>query len=456
MANYTYALGPWVRRQLDEGHAYWDAPDHASGRICLGSLPSCALSPSVEDHRPVGFFCFEPDYSPPLDYLVLGTGDCRDIQPSSEIRSDAGSVLGVTPEGDTIADWLGYWLFAAGDPTGESLWKLGTPTREGEYEIHLAEHSKIWQDKFAGVADRRWNRLRDLLRADLDKHDKDCKAEAKALKNLAKELRKQDKDKEADKADARADKVENHAEKVLDAMCRKYWCLPSELSTEIRRGKAETTHTESFNGSDSDTFGVDQTWSELGSDCDVASNQGVLVSGTGSQFYWSRCEADVSASDHDTSHDITSQTDGTSANHQVGPVSRFSASAVTGYYLRLNRYYNPDAFEIGKVVATSITVLDDASEDSPPTVNVKLRCNGSTLTAYKDSASKVVVTDSAISTGTRGGIYGYTKAGSANITIDNWSISDLVVPGWTHKIYGINLAKIHGVVNARIKKVLGT
>ena len=383
MANFTYALGPWVRRQLDERQACWDAPDHADGRICLGSLPSCALSPLAEDHRPVGFFCFKPDYTPPLDYLVLGTGDCRDIQPSSEIRSDAGSVLGVTPEGNTIADWLGYWLFSAGDPTGESLWKLGTPTRYGEYEIHLAGHSRVWVDRFAGVADRRGNRLRDLLRADLDKHDKEGKAEAKSLKSLAKKLRNASKDKEADKADARAAKVETHAESVLDAMCRKHKCPPEQLSTEIRRGEAKTEISDDFSGDLSAWTQVSGSW--------------VIVSGT-------LQKTDKHGSTDVIRHDTQLSATDYYAQAKIGTDNYWTHSIVCRYE-DANNYYR--ASVTGSVNLAFIKRVGGSNSSIGLTHSCtwasldteKFDVNGSTLTGYEDATQRLQTTDSSLSSG---------------------------------------------------------
>lgn len=385
MANFTYALGPWVRRQLDERQACWDAPDHADGRICLGSLPDCALSPLAEDHRPVGFFCFKPDYTPPLDYLILGTGDCREIQPSSKIRSDAGSVLGVTPEGNTIADWLGYWLFSAGDPTGESLWKLGTPTRGGEYEIYLAGHSLVWADRFAGVADRRWNRLRDLLRADLNKHDKECKAEAKALKSLAKKLRKASKDKEADKADARAAKVETHAEDVLDAMCRKHKCPPEQLSTEIRRGRAKTEISDDFSGDLGDWTQVSGSWA--------------IISGT-------LQKTDSHGRDSVIRHDTQLSATDYYAQAKIGTdKSDYFSHGILCRYEDADNYYrayvtNGTSLLFLKRVGGSNSYLGTTSSCTWASLDTaKFDANGSTLTGYENATQRLQTTDSSLSSG---------------------------------------------------------
>jgi len=434
MANFTYALGPWVRRQLGDGGAYyWDAPDGADGRICLGSLPDCATSPTGVDNRPVGFFCFAPDATPSLDYLTLGTGDCRELRPSSVIRASAADLLGVAPEGDTIADWLGYWLFSAGDPTGESRWKLGTPTREGEYEIHLAGHSRVWVSSFRGPADKRWNRLRDLLRSDLDAHDKECKAASKRLKDEAKELRKAGKTKDADKCDARAAKVESHAEKVLDAMCRKYRCLPTELSTEIRRGRASTTITESFNTSDSSTLGPDLPWLERGvytgtwndtDDWDIVSNVAVCDQ---ARSIGSIAIANSALSGTDIYAQVTVTAIGTgSDNVQCGVIARVDKTNNTCYGTRILQY--SDQIGLWKLFNSSFTSL--ASTGQTPATSTAIRCttNGTSISDSWGGAGKNSVTDSSYSTGLYAGMFGYRDPGKTHGQ-DDFEASDGIAAG---------------------------
>lgn len=438
MANFTYALGPWVRRELSGGYC-WDAPDHASGRICLGSLPDCALLPSSEDHRPVGLFCFEPDFTPSLDYLILGTGDCRELQPSAEIRQSAATLLAksrdlaslsqlvaaLTPEGDTIADWLGYWLFSAGDSTGQDLWKLGTPGTSG-YEVVLAGHSRIWSAKFAYAADKRWNRLRDLLRDDIRQYDLDCKAHAKVLKNLAKQLRADSKRELAGKVDACAIETETHASKVLDWMCCRYRCEASELTNEIPRGKHATSYTETFNGADQAAFGRDLTWVEtFGTALQSKSNQGYVGDGTNQ---WARCSSAVSSANHRVYFSVTTDT----GDDLIAACSRYSTTADTHYFGGFRNASNNRC--IYKRVAGSDTALVNDSYDAAITY-IESKSDGTTQTGYANATSSSA-TDSAISGIYTGGVRMYGRKGTY---IDNWVITDLVVPNPKNVFGGIML-----------------
>ena len=397
MANFTYALGPWIKRTQGE-MSYWDAPDHANGRICFSSLPNCAISPNSTDNRPIGFFCFEPDYSPSLDYLVLGKGDCREIKPSDDIRNSVAKLMTVKPEGDTITDWLGYWLFEGGDPTGQERWKLGTPTREGEYEIHLAGHSKVWSAKFGGTADARWNRLRDLLRADLREHDANCKAEAKRLKDEAKELRKQGKTGETDKCDARGATVENHAEKVLDAMSRKYRCLPSELSTDIRRGRARTTIEDAFSSSLTGWTTVSGTW---GTGDAGGGNYRLRKLDYPNVWKSVRNDTAMSSADH---YAQGKQYAGGKDGANFGFASRFSSSAETAYFA--TSFYGSGTGY--KCVSSSVTYLGASSDTTWSTGSViRSNCSGTTIQAiYYGAVTRTYsATDSAISGNLQGGAF---------------------------------------------------
>jgi len=450
MANFTYALGPWVRRQLGDGY-YWDAPDGADGRICLGSLPDCATSPIGIDNRPIGFFCFSPDVTPSLDYLTLGTGDCRELKPSSVIRASVTDLLGVAPVGDTIADWLGYWLFSAGDPTGESMWKLGTPTREGEYEIHLAGHSRVWVDRFAGVADRRWNRLRDLLRADLRQHDAECKAEAQTLKELAKKLRQAGNTKYAENSENRAANVEYHAEKVLDAMCKKYNCNPSSISNEIKRGNASTTYTDTFSSSLTGWTQYSGTWATV----DVGSgNYKLYKSANNTVYEYIYYNSMLSSPDHYCQFFRTF----TNVGAYEGPLARTTFGANVNGYVATG-YYASKRYFIYKIVDGVRTLLGlTANSTIVSGFTQKIDCSGTTITHTGYLDEYIQVTDSSISSGASIGLSQRSVDATNGDKWDNFEASDGIAAGWSHSIHGLtnaNIGSIHGVEKSNIKSVFG-
>lgn len=447
MADLCYYLGPWQR--ASDGPPGWTAPPGTRGLLDFGSLPSCGMSPDSEDHRPIGFFAIDPAESLSLDYLSLGRGDCREVKPSETLRKEVGKLLGVTPKGDTLCNWL-VSLFDGGDPSGQDQWKPLVPTRAGEYEIHLGGHSRIWTAKHA-IGDRRWNRTRDILRADLAEHDRECKAEAQTLKALEKSLRKAGKAADADKASARAARVENHAENVLDAICRKYGCLPTEISAEIRRGKARTSYADNFDGADNAALGKQLSWTEItiaaggGVTWDNYSNTARFQGGVGATGA-ARADSDVSSADHETTADVVQH--GTGA-HTIAVCARFSSSANT--YYRTGHYGFGGVKFVAKRVADASTTLTSSSGAASPAA-IDCGADGTTISGLALSA-----TDSAISSGTRGGLEGYA-GNSTTEQWDNYLIDDGIAAGWTHKIHGLsnaNIAKVHALAKTSIAKILG-
>lgn len=386
MPNYKYYIGPWIK---DSERDCWRSPNGAVGSICFGSLPECSISPTSKDSRAKGFFAVDSNENLGLDWLLVGQGDCREIIPSGEVKNSVVSLMGQT-EGSTIADWLVYWLFESGGYDGQDKWKIGIPTREGAFEIHLGGHSKIYSRKFNGIVDKSWNRLRDLLRYDLQKHDDECKIEARKLKDEAKELRKQKKDKEARDYEIRAAKIEFHAESVLDAICIKFNCDPKEFSTEIQRGRARTTVTDDFSTNTiADYYQADGTWA-------ISSGKmGCTSAGSGVPYSIAHNTA-MSSEDHSTEADQLHADGGT----QSGPTTRASGSAETHYHCRA---YNP-ALVFGKVVSGTYTYLTGWTNTYVQGGVILLDSSGSTHTGKWNGAQKGQQTDSSITGLYRGGL----------------------------------------------------
>jgi len=425
MADLNYYLGPWRR---DAEQNAWVAPSGTVGLLDFGSLNDCALSPSARDMRGIGLFCTPRSVTLPSEYDLLDSGDCREIQVIDAHRNIVEAVLGVRIEaGGTLAEACAA-LFAAGDPTGQERWKPLTPTREGVYEIHLGGHSTIFSRKFDGPADKTWNKLRDLLRHDINQHDRECKAEAKRLRDAAKELRKQKKNTEADACDARAAKVENHAEKVLDARCRKYRCLPSELSQTIRRSKASTTIQDDFNRADGDTIGNQLTWTETAGDWDTSSNR-AMVTGY-STLSDARAESSLSDDDHYAQAVITG------GIYEYGGVNcRFSSSARTYYTFRI--CFASSDNSLRKYVDGSGTTLAYNYYTPASGATIKVDITGTTLKGFDGGTEKASATDSAISGNYRCGLIAYLPSQPNDIFFDDFYATDGIAEGHpTSKRFG--------------------
>jgi len=399
MADLNYYFAPWQR---DAEQNAWVPPGGTVGLLDFGSLNDCALSPSARDMRGIGLFCTPRATTLPSEYDLLDSGDCREIQVTAAHINLVEAVLGVRIDaiGKTLAQACAE-LFGAGDPTGQERWKPLTPTRDGQYEIHLGGHSTIWGSKFDGTQDKTWNKLRDLLRHDLQRHDDECKAEAKTLKDAAKKLRKQKRDKEADACDARAAKVENHAEKVLDAMCRKYGCDALELSTTIRRGRAQTTISDTFDAAIGGymAYVSANTWVNASGACGK-------TNGDGSHCVMRFDDYSLSAADHYCQSDTLWSFD----PMYFGTAARFSSSAGTCYHVSAEW-----KVELYKMVTATRTWI---GRGSTAHTNVsgetwKIDCTGSTITGWVTGGHNCVLTDTSISSGTKFGLYAYRPNASA-------------------------------------------
>lgn len=408
MADLNYYLGPWQRKRpplADAPDAWaWAPPDEAVGMLDFSSLPDCGTSPSTVDMRGIGLFCVPRAVTLPSEYDLLDSGDAREIQIATAHRDLVEAVLGVRIEAaGTLAEGVAA-LFASGDPMGQERWKPLAPNSGGMYEIHVGGHSSIWSRKFQGPTDPAWNRLRDMLRFDLKQHDDDCKVEARRLRDEAKELRKQGKDKEADERDRQAAYTEPHAESVLDWMSRKYQCAPTELNTEIRRGRASTTISDSFSG----TLGA---WTQDRGTWEIASGE-VWKTAVHTQFDLLRHNTALSSADHYTQAKVTYGWE-----TYAGPCTR-CASSVTGYFA-VN--YTSATLYLFKLVSGTETSLGSFAKSVVEYDVVKLSSSGSSHTGYANGSAGTPITDTAIS----GNLYaGLTMYYGSSSTLDNFEASD--------------------------------
>ena len=413
---HHYGLYPWS----------WDAelqthrpPAGARAVLDLRSLPQQATLGQSDGW---GFFDWMNGTPRPADAIALGDGDCREIQPTTATRQELQTRLGLSaqPSGATLIDCIADVFGDLSDPTGESGPKPLMPIQGDGLEILLAGHSKVWGAPYAADevlsvgAKGRANRQRDVWRSTMKQ----------AL-----------------------DVSPEHAAKVLGAILRQHGVSMDEIDQGAPGRKAQwqilmtardrqraggsfkpkrprTSFTESFNGADSATFGVDLTWYEYTpGNTETKNNRGATLSNSG--FSECRAEHDVSSADHYVQVSIVSCSDSGGDNHQLGPACRFSPSAKTHYMYRW--IYNTSS--IMKVVAGAYTDLVNvgAIPDSRP-VTFKVDASGSTIKGFQGASQKASVTDTSITGNTRGGLYLYDAA-SANIEVDDWTIDDGISAG---------------------------
>ena len=410
----AYALHPWLWSDSEQAHV----PPPGAGAVL-------DLRPEAEQARASqssgwGLFAW-PDqvydesgelvanmHAVPLDAISLGYGDCRELQPTTQQRDELRTRLGLSspPSGATLIDTTSDVLGSLADPTGQNGPKPLLPTREGSLEIHLAYHSRVFAQAFNGAelfattAKGKANRIRDVLRSDLETANK---SGGPAL-----------------------------VAKVLGHWCDR-WGVSYSQATRWRnliRGpllaellgktggafkprKPATTYSDDFN--DGDLTGwtaVTGTWDNPGTEIrynDTLSN-GLC-----------RYESDLSSADH---WSIITHTATNSQQNKVGLAVRFNSSASTAYISR----YSGTAAGIRKIVGGTTTNLGSTFTNSS-LHTFTLDINGSLLSYKISGTTQTSATDTAITGNTRCGCYAVSGSTISPSKSDDWSCDDGVSAG---------------------------
>jgi len=432
-------FGPWQLDKSFEPVAYRPPPG------CLGSIDFATLpEQSTEckngdgtptDSRPNGLFVVPADKPLGLDYVDLGTGDARELKPDAKSKQLFATLGGADPTGDTLAEWT-QWLLGQGDPTGDERWKPDVPTHRRVREVWLAG-PRIQATRFRW-GDAHTNRLRDLLRADLRRAALELRQEAEALAAIELQLRNEGKTAAADLVQARRDAVKDDrvARKMLGFECAKYfgrWNDPkfTELlaaDIELTPGKPATELTESFDGTDSTTVGQDQTWAEYeGGPSDLENKDDEFY---GSPYmngpHYARLESDLSGSDLYAEFDIIHLNGLSPRNKQLGAAGRFTSVSYDHYTFRYAHWNTSNyAKLLSKRVSGSRTDFASLSESATPTVtDWRIEISGSSLTGLENGTTKRTQTDTAISSGTRAGLWAYSSSADY-VSGDDFKCGDL-------------------------------
>ena len=373
----------------------WHLPAEVIGAIELN--PS---SPRDEDR-----LFFAATESPLTEYeLALGSGDLRELRPGPKERRGWAKLLKRPPVGDTLDAWLAG-LLCAGDPSAESEVGLLLPT-DGELQVHLPGHGCIWAARpERGKNPQYENRQRDSLRKQvIAQIGSGSAAEVKQVR------------------------------KYLGGLLRKNpgldWreIVPAGWSDEPTT--PETTLNETFNTADSSTIGPVYTWTRR------------WVSGTdypaiySNQLAWSGsytapnggivADADVSSSDNWA--DIDYLQESFAGQEFVGPICRCSNAALTGYLVGASAAYGQHLYKISSGTLTSIATWAGGTFTFSKAFRVK--AVGSTITSERNGSGVHSVTNTDITTGTRGGVYFNSSFLSpTRVLMDNWQLTDGISSG---------------------------
>lgn len=397
-------VGPWVwNAPVDGPPPCWQPPAGTLAALDLRTLPEMSVAGGTPGK---GLFLASARLG--ADYDYLGAGSWYDLKPSLPQRRALAFRQGQTAAGDDLVGMVLSLFSDEADPQGLDRPKPLVPTVQGRLELHVGQrHAERW----------RWNRGRGANRV-------------KAL--LRREFAEL-------MADAEAGRLRDaiHHRRVLDFWCEKYgveeWqeFVPGVLQPLVPgRVPHETTITESFNKADGDTLGPDLSWTELAGDADIQDNQLRIQAAGITTVTHARAESDLSGDDNYAQITWTGFYVFSAITSSLGSCARYSSSADTCYMSGFTDS-TTDYNKLYKRVSAVNTELGASGSITLATgVVYKTEANGSAIKAFRDATEDVSVTDTAISSGIRAGVWGWRSSGSAGIPLgDSFEAGDLAGGG---------------------------
>lgn len=386
-ANLRHYIGPWgwhPDEASDDHRGGWRPPPSAVSVVDLRPPVDAA-----DDNGPAYFASTQP-----LDsaWTPLGTGDIREVRVTSRMRYVWQSILGVRPNGDTLADLLWFQLTGGADPGGEQRPRPLVPGVNRRLRLCLARHGhEVRGERFRWGAHAHTNLLQDVLRDTVSRMF----------------------------TAASTDRHITKIRRVVGGLCRKYR-VPFEQWREFvaaaRQGDfpgpldPTTFVPDDFNRSDQPL--TDGPWDVLSGDYDVISNQCRQQLGF-ADYRMARHTTNLSSDDHYSEievHAVGGSNAGSSARIQTA-----DGSTVTAY----NAEFTGSFTALTKVEGGSRSVLDFTSESGSP-ATMRVECDGSTISYYHDGGLEDSVTDTSITGNT-----GIGMGGSGTNTQDNFEAADL-------------------------------
>lgn len=405
-----FFLGPWQWRD-----DCWQAPDGTIGLIDLRGSKDCAI-PEVASG--VGFFACRAELGP--EYTDLGTNL------DGIIDSKLWTVYDVPLQGFTVRDLLWNQLTIWADPTGESWNGPIHPTPKGSLEVWLnIEEPKSDLTIFALPVSRANTEILTPTLPDPPRAEPLLCREWRGIEDpvwpaIRPGVKRQYRDAPVK---LRGKLLTDWQEVYRIKDVREF--IPSDMPL-IKPAPKETSCAESFNKSDADGLGPDLTWTEVAGDLDVVSN--TARPGSDSTYSSARAEHDMSSVNHWAQAVITELGQTLSGTSIARVCARYSSSADT-YYAAKRRCTAITSWDysLTKVVAGTETLLSGSETSLAYTSPETLRCtiNGSTLAISVNGSAIQTLTDTAITTGTRGGISGYKGGLTGAVWFDSYASSDL-------------------------------
>lgn len=419
---YRYVIGPVVERTVD-AMTFYAPPESCVSWIDLRRRSEMASLGQVG----CGFFTMPSGWSIPSGYHWLaenqGPGDCRSLYLTARDQAAWLSLLGANPTrtaSTTLIDALDETLTTLADPTGESgPVPLVPESGEGPpavAHIVLAGHSIVRRKELA-IGGNWWKKLVALHQRELDDaatRDSSDKLWRKRLGDLSRKYF-------GAHDDVRGNQLVSQRLKRDRAPSNP----DARQADRIFARKPETSYTESFNGSDSSTLGVDLTWSEIAESWSNVSNAGQFDGNGTATDGFARAEHDVSSADHYAQTTLAVRDTGF-AFQSMGVACRFASSVTTAYVSVVDFF---DGRKLWKFLSGTVTELAASGTATSFPCAFRVTASGSTISAKHDATQYASVTDTSISGNTRGGLYAFW--GSASMVypqFGDWIIADLTTP----------------------------
>ena len=411
---FTYGLYPFS----------WDAASGChrppNGSACVLDLRP--LSEQAKASQSSGYGLFAWSSGPPGDLIALGTGYAPTLAIDNAARNELKLKLGLSanPSGATLADAMADVLGALADPTGASMAKPIMPGADGVLELHLAGHSRIWSlavdaaELLSANPRGRHNKIRDVIRADLDEAERLGGAVLMG-KALGAKLLALGMSREEIKAGTGGKK--SQWDRLLSAGAK------AKHGANAKPRDPQTSASEAWPNVAADITATAQSqpWASMQYTLAVTSGQTGFAHAAGATFaiHAVRCATPVSSADHWA--DLAVYAFGQPG--YFGPMARAASGSFAGYShiatFGGSRY-------LSKWVAGTRTDLSSSSAGSWSDGAVpRSRANGSTITGSWSGKSDLTATDTAITGNLCGGIvfqddtnqHQHNKVGA-------WSIDD--------------------------------
>ena len=388
-------FGQWAWSQMVGEPGLWMPPAGLSGGLDL--RPSALQGTPGKQHGDVSGMCLVVSPTALDSSFIILSNDDHPVEAKTDAKMLAAceSALGWRPAGDTVAQLIYNLLTAGSHPDGDLGVRPLLPGMDRQLRVYLPGIGQIWGETFRYGKHPHTNKVRDVERLTYREiYTKNPKGRLPG--------------------------------KFLGLLGQKYQLtdpedsfIPADLP-KIKKEKPETSYSDNFDRTNAADLGA--SWTAIADTPKIASNKATTTNNSVNTM--GRYDSDLSGTDHYAQ--VTGAATNSSAGRS-GVITRKDGTATVTCYCHFGNWAT-DIAAVSKFVAGTETSLGThahtlANTDTPV---IKGQSNGSTITTDFDAVNEVSLTDTAITTGVRGGIHLQSTAMS-NATANDWSEADLSV-----------------------------